>query len=171
MHSRPGIVIVILALTTMCCFNPFAPELNNELEGEELIITEQATPEEVLQNFKVAYTFRDSILYSNCIDTGFMFIYFDPEASSSGHEESWGRDDDLRTTGRLFRNFDIIDLLWNATLYAWTRNDEGEICRGFQLHLSGPSSDYKIRGRAVFSFRKSPDGTWRIIQWEDQSEL
>jgi len=30
---------------------------------------------------------------------------------------SWGRDVDYGTTGRLFRNFNIIDLIWNSTTW------------------------------------------------------
>lgn len=153
------------------CFNPFAPELVEGIGTGDLIITEQNTPEEVLQNFKVAYTFRDSLLYADCVDTGFVFRYYAADISSSGLWDGWGREEDLKTTGRLFRHFEMIDLIWNATLYAWTRGDEGQICRGFQLHLSSPGSDYTIRGRAVFTFKRDAQEKWRISHWRDESEI
>jgi len=166
-----ALLLLLIAPVTLQCFNPFAPELVKGLDTGDLIITRQGTPEEVLQNFKVAYTFRDSLLYADCVDTSFVFRYYAPEASSSGLWDGWGREEDLRTTGRLFRHFEMIDLIWNATLYAWTKDDEGQICRGFQLHLSSPVSDYTIRGRAVFTFRRDTDMIWRISHWQDESEI
>ena len=156
---------------SFACFNPFAPKLSDDLGAGDLILTEQKSPEEVLQNFKVAYTFRDSLLYADLIDTAFVFRYFDPDANSSGVWDGWRREEDLKTTGRLFRYFENVDLVWNATLYAWTEEQEAEICRGFQLHLSGPQSEYSVKGRAIFTFRRSGDERWRIVQWEDESEI
>ena len=92
------------------CLNPFAPKLH-EGEESELIITDQKTPEEVLQNFQYAYTFKDSLLYSDLLDSSFVFVFFDPNQGTSGMFVSWGRDVDLQTTGRLFRNFDVIDFI------------------------------------------------------------
>lgn len=162
---------VALMWGTLSCFNPFAPELTQSLGSGDLIVTEQRSPEEVLQNFKVAYTFRDSLLYADLIDTAFVFRFFNPEASSSGLWDGWRREEDLKTTGRLFRYFELVDLVWNATIYAWAEEEEAEICRGFQLHLSGAQSDYSVNGRAVFTFRRSGDEKWRIVRWEDESEI
>jgi len=115
---------VFLALVFLLsgCVNPFAPRLTNQLENADLIITPQKTPDEVLQNFKVAYAFRDSLLYSNLLDTGFMFVFFDPNEGTSGMFISWLRNDDLRTTGRLFRHFQVIQLFGNQPfMHLWIR--------------------------------------------------
>ena len=153
------------------CFNPYAPELTDMLETSDLIVTSQKSPEEVLQNFKVAYTFRDSLLYSDVIDTSFLFVYFNPNEGSSGRFVSWGREEDLTTTGRHLRHFQVIDLVWNATLYEIQAEDTGELSKGFNLTLVGDDIDYQVSGRAVFSFRKCQDEKWRITRWKDESDL
>ena len=162
--------IVLLCVFILGCVNPFAPRLTTSLETEDYIVTPQQTPGEALQNFKVAYTFRDSLLYSNLLDTAFLFVYFDPAAETSGSFVSWGREVDLVTTGRLFRHFHVIDLVWNTTLHERQAEDTGEIGRGFNLTLVGEGGDYKLSGVALFSFRKCNDGKWRITRWKDESD-
>ena len=75
------LVFIINLIFLSNCFNPFAPKLVDSLKLD-LLITEQETPEEVLQNFKYAYTFKDSSLYSNLLDSSFVFLYFDPNYGS-----------------------------------------------------------------------------------------
>ncbi len=163
--------IFITGIIFFKCFNPFAPDLTDDLEVEDLVITQQASPDEVLQNFKVAYTFRDSLLYSNVLDSSFLFVYFDPDEGSSGQFVSWGKDTDLKTTGRLFRHFQVIDLVWNVTLYSWEKEDEGEISKEFNLTLVSEDMDFHVSGRAVFSFKKGYDEKWRITRWRDESTI
>ena len=160
-------------LISLCsCFNPFAPRLESFSEGYgNLVVTEQKTPEEVLQNFTLSYTIKDSLLYSNVIDTAFVFVYFDPDKGSSGGYVSWGRDIDLKTTGSLFRYFQVIDIVWSSTLFELIGDSTGTLGKGFSLTLIGEKESYKITGRAVFSFRKCRDAKWRIVQWKDESDL
>lgn len=153
------------------CFNPFAPKLVKNLEPSNWVITEQQSPEEVLQNFKVAYTFRDSLLYADLLDTGFVFVYFNPDQGTSGRFDSWDRETDLRTTGRLFRHFQMIDLVWKSTLYERQGETTGELSKGFDLTLMGEGMDYKISGKAIFLFQKCKDQKWRITRWKDESDL
>lgn len=153
------------------CLNPFAPELTDQLEVGDLVITLQKTPEEVLQNFKIAYMFQDSLLYSDTIDTSFLFLFFDPSQGSSGQLVSWGRDEDLLITGRLFRHFQVIDLVWNETIYETSGETVSEISKGFDLTLTGDQTSYMISGRAVFTFRKNSDEKWRISRWKDESDI
>jgi hypothetical protein len=160
-----------LVITNLSCFNPFAPQLTRSLESVDLIITQQQSPEEVLQNFKVSYIFRDSLLYSDLLDTAFIFAYYDPEAGTSGQIVSWNRDTDLRTTGRLFRHFHVIDLVWNSTITENINENTGEMSKQFDLTLVSDETDYHVTGRAVFSFRKCWDNRWRITHWDDVSEL
>ena len=164
-------VLIITVAFSMCCFNPFAPKLIDS-DGSDLIITEQKTPDEVLQNFKYAYVFKDSVLYSDLLDSSFVFIYFDPNLESSGRFVSWGRDIDLRTTGRLFRNFDVIDLIWNSTIYSFNEEDRAEYSKSFNLSLIKNNETLNISGNAIFIFKKSKfDKKWRIVQWKDESDL
>ena len=158
-------------ITILSCFNPFAPQLTRSLESVDLIVTQQQSPEDVLQNFKVSYIFRDSLLYSDLLDTAFVFAYYDPEAGTSGQIVSWNRDTDLRTTGRLFRHFHVIDLVWNSTITEDINESTGEMSKQFDLTLVSDDADYHVTGRAVFSFRKCWDNRWRITHWDDVSEL
>ena len=165
------IFLPVAGVLFITCLNPFAPKLTRDLEAEDLVITQQLTPGEALQNFKVAYTFRDSLLYSNVVDSSFIFVYFDPNEGSSGQFVSWGKETDLRTTGRLFRHFQVIDLVWSATLYSWQVDNKGEISKDFNLTLVSDDMDFNLSGRAIFSFEKSYDDKWRITRWKDESAI
>jgi hypothetical protein len=156
-----------------CCLNPFAPKLVQNLESSDLVLTDQRSPDEVLQNFKVAYTFRDSLLYSDLLDTAFLFVYFDPNEGTSGRFVSWERETDLQTTGRLLRYFQIVELVWKTTFYdtVWKDQKTGEISKEFDLTLMTDESSYRLSGRAIFSFRKCADDKWRITRWKDESDI
>jgi hypothetical protein len=165
------LLLSLLILVIGKCVNPFAPRLQ-ESDQNQLIITPQTTPDEVLQNFKYAYVFKDSVLYADLLDSSFVFIYFDPNQESSGRFVSWGRDVDLQTTGRLFRNFDVIDLIWNSTIYSFDEGDRSEYSKSFELSLTKDNETISISGNAIFIFQKGPyDNKWRILQWKDESDL
>lgn len=153
------------------CFNPFAPELDKQPDTSN-VITEQRSPEEVLQNFRIAYVFKDSLLYSELLDESFVFEYFDPDLGGSGGFVTWGRDVDLRTTARLFRSFDVIELIWLNTIFS---SDEGSTARRFMrfnLSLFGPDFNFILTGTAIFVFEQDEeDGKWRIVRWKDESDL
>jgi hypothetical protein len=161
---------VSAALWASACWNPFAPRLTGSLEGSDLILTEQKTPEDVLQNFKVAYAFRDSLLYSDLLDTAFQFVYYDPNEGTSGQFVSWGRDIDLRATGRLLRHVQIADLVWKSTLSENRGESDAAISKGFDLTLVAEDFDVTLSGRAVFEFRKCRDEKWRILRWTDDTD-
>ncbi|MBN2104345.1 hypothetical protein JW835_09935 [bacterium] len=163
--------IFIVGLVYLACWNPFAPELTRSLESAGLIVTEQKSPEEVLQNFKVSYIFKDSLLYSGLLDTAFVFEYYDPEMGTSGQNITWTRDTELRTTGRLFRYFQMIDLIWHSTIYELSGEDTSRISKQFDLTLVSAETDYHVTGRAEFTLRKCWDDRWRIKRWKDESEL
>lgn len=162
---------LLFGLVVLGCFNPFAPELTQSIESADLIVTQQMNPEEVLQNFKVSYIFKDSLLYSGLLDTAFVFEYFDPEVGTSGQNISWTRDTELRTTGRLFRHFQVIDLIWHSTIYELTSEDTSKISKQFDLTLISEETDYHVTGRAEFTLKKCWDERWRIKRWKDESEL
>lgn len=164
--------LILLVLFTSGCFNPFAPELDNNIDASN-VITDQQSPEEVLQNFRYAYTFKDSLLYSEVLDESFVFEFFDPDIEPSGGFVTWGRDVDLKTTGRLFREFDVIDLIWLNTIFSEsdTLNDLERRFIRFNLNLSGSEFVFVISGTAIFTFQKSEtDDKWRIIRWKDESD-
>jgi len=153
------------------CLNPFAPKLDRS-PGATVRLTEQASPDQVLENFIYAYTFKDSLAYERLLDSAFVFVYFDPNLGSSGLFVSWNRDVDLKTTGRLLRNFDTITLTWNSTIYELIEENSAELCKTLHLSLYGKRGEYNLTGNAIFNFRKSPwDGKWRISRWKDESQM
>ena len=155
----------LLALTGFAaCFNPFAPALDESVDLSN-VITEQRTPEEVLQNFRLAYTFQDSLLYSDVLDPAFIFEFVDANLKP----DNWGRDTDLKTTGRLFRSFDSVDLHWDPLFSDSTETRQQRFVR-FNLNLFGSDVNFIVTGIAVFTFKQSTqDGRWRIERWRDES--
>jgi len=153
------------------CVNPFAPALDNgTLAGD--LITEQRTPEEVLTNFRYAYTFKDSLLYADVLDSAFVFQYFDPDQGPSGLFVSWTRDVDLRTTGGVLRTFDIINLEWLNTVYALQEGEDEILAKSFRLDLSSADFSFTASGFAIFTFRRNTqDHKWRIVRWVDESQI
>jgi len=172
MFSILAVMGLALVVLFVACLNPFAPALQTNNVASDLIITEQRTPDEVLQNFRYAYVFRDSLLYSEVLDSSFVFVYFDPSIGTAGQFVSWGRDLDLRTTARLFRRYDVIDLVWNSTIYESVQETTGEIAKSFNLTMIAKDDYIGIAGSAIFSFYKSLSSEkWRIIKWKDESNL
>ncbi|MBN1480056.1 hypothetical protein EH223_19075 [candidate division KSB1 bacterium] len=167
--------LVTLLFVLAKCFNPFAPKLDSS-HGPPLVITPQRSPEEVLQNFVYAYTFKDSLVYADLLDSSFVFVYFDPNIGSSGRFVSWGRDVDLKTTGRLFKTFETITLTWNSTIYQDTTFVDTTIAsiqlsKTLQLNLFGKNEEYTLSGSAIFDFRSCEDKKWRITRWKDESTM
>ena len=178
--------LIFIGVHQFYCFNPFAPELNNNIDLSN-VITEQRSPDEVLQNFRYSYTFKDSLLYSDVLDEAFVFEYFDTNLEPSGGLRTWGRDVDIKTTGTLFRKFDVIDLVWLNKLFEDC--DGGECVENgdeidyekyklvrqfirFNLNLFSPDENYIFTGTAIFTFQRSPaDGKWNIIRWKDETDF
>lgn len=172
----------ILFLSLFACVNPFAPELGNVDANASAVLTERTNPDEVLENFRFAYIFGDSLVYSEVIDTGFVFIFFDPTLEGSGRFDSWGRDVELRATAGLFRAVKGITLEWNSTIEEsyWTPEPDSvlsvayfegakkaKISKSFQLKLG---TEIQLSGTAVFTFSNERSGTgWRISRWLDES--
>jgi hypothetical protein len=170
-NKREKYIVIALLPLLLACVNPFAPKIDRTVDTS-LVVTEQRTPDEVLQNFVYAYTFKDSLVYADLLDSSFVFVYFDPNLGSSGRFVSWGRDVDLKTTGRLFRNFDTISLTLNTTVYQILEDDKAELSKTLMLSLFGNRGDFVLTGTAIFNFIKSSyDGKWRITRWKDESQM
>ena len=158
---------MIVSLVLVSCWNPFAPTAGQLSGALTLTLTEQRSPDEVLQNFRYAYIYRDSLVYSELLDTSFVFIYYDADVGGTGGFNYWGRDTELRTTGRLFRTFDQFTLVWNATIAADTsQNGKISLTKTFDLSIG---SDKNFSGNAIFDFIMDSTATWRISRWEDES--
>ncbi len=160
--------ILLLLLT---CTNPFAPaQLENS--GETGLLTDQLSPDEVLANFLYAYTFRDSLVYSELFDSSFTFVSWDFGVTPP-EPINWGRDRELRVAGRMFRFFDTIDLTWDSRTPIATDSLDNEPVRveeklTFTLTLDGGTTIPTLIGEVTFVFvRREEDDRWVIIRWED----
>jgi len=173
------IIPLILFLIMLACNNPFAPSISKNKTNSNLILTEQLTPEQVLTNFRYAYTFKDSLIYSDLLDSSFLFISKN-FATDPVTDLTWGRDTDIKTTVGLFRHFQTLDLIWDGTVYERFINNEKtlkEIKKSFKLTFDGGRDIPPISGFALFIFRKrmlnaqDTTGIWKITRWEDLSSF
>ena len=165
------VCIVIGTGVLFQCVNPFSPRVEKEIEGAPFI-TEQASPEELFQNFRYAYTFRDSLLYADLLDSAFVFEFFDPSLGTSGAFDVWGKEVELKTTGRLLAIFSSIELIWMKIFFeSDAENGSKKIFRDFRLRLTNSETNITVQGAALFTLVKNTDGKWRIRRWIDESNL
>jgi hypothetical protein len=182
MRKKTCLSFLIFSLVVLWvgCFNPFSPSVI----GPSTIkpIAPQTDPDSVLHNFKYAYENRDSIVYENCLDEDFVFIYRDLDRVM-GREvlveiPRDGKGGDLYVTRALFRTFDEIRLdTWIVKTAPDSVGEETWKVRKVTFHLSlrDTDGDYgylhmEATGFAEFLFRQSKEeGLWRMIRWVDKS--
>ena len=164
------ITFLIIVFLLIGC-NPFAPELI-ESGHQSAIITDQKTPDEVLTNFRYAYIFKDSLIYSDVLDSSFLFISKN-YSSTPPTDINWGRDIDIKTTVGLFNHFNVLELNWGGKLFEGYIGDSTfyEIKTTFQLTLDGGREIPTIKGEALFNFKRNQSKVWRISRWEDLSSF
>lgn len=172
--SFPIICLIVMSVL-FSCRNPFAPALADGDASHSHLITRQTTPGEVLQNFQYAYTFRDSLIYSEVLDSTFAFRSIDYNEYPPKPIE-WARPTELRTTGGMFRYFRTLDVVWNTISLADTisRPDTTDISRGyvvehyvtFTLTLDGGRAIPPLIGEVVFQFTQRSE-RYFISFWED----
>ena len=150
------------------CQNPFAPSIAGEDVGGALLLTEQKNPDEVLQNFQYAYTFKDSLVYSEVLDSAFIFVSTNFNVSPP-EAIVWGRDQELKTTGRMFRFFNTIDLVWGSRPLPDPPANSETFSRKitFTLTLDGGSAIPTLIGEVTFTFIKRGE-RWYISRWQDE---
>lgn len=163
---------ILITVVLISCTNPFAPKLTNSDLSGTTILTNRQSPDEVLTNFKYAYTFKDSLIYSEILDSSFIFLSKN-YASTPPSDIIWGRDTDLKTTAGLFRHFNNLSLNWGGYLRYDYFNDStnAEIKTIFLLTLDDGTEIPTLKGEALFYFRKNPQGYWKITRWEDLSSF
>jgi len=151
--------------------NPFAPSLTDDQAGASAILTEQQSPQEVMTNFSYAYNFKDSLVYSDLLDSSFVFVSKN-FSTNPVTDITWGRDTDIRTTVALFRHFQTLNLIWGGTLREVYLDEDSttvELKQVFQLTLNGGGDIPTLNGEAQFILIKKPSGIWKITRWEDLS--
>ncbi len=161
------ILYLMLPILFFSCVNPFAPGLDKSSEESELL-GDQRTIEGVFQNFRYAYTFKDTAVYSRLLDENFVFVYRDYD---KGQDVSWGKVDEMRATYGLFRNTQNLDLIWNNIIVDSGDSLYRNVVRSFNLTVTfNPADIVKIDGRANFILqRRSPSEPWLIVFWRDES--
>lgn len=162
------IILVIACSAITGCFNPFSPGIDNSLSNEN-IISDQKTTEGVFQNFKYAYTFKDTSIYGQTLAPNFVFTYFDYDL---GVNISWDRATDMRTTEGLFANTQDLRLIWNNTVFEEGDSLEVNVKRGFNLTITfNPNDVINFYGFVDMDLiRPNTDDKWRIKQWRDLTD-
>jgi len=148
------------------CENIFSPKLDSSTPTS--ILTDQKTVEGLFQNFKYAYTFKDTTVYGNLIAEDFVFTYRD---YTSGFDVSWDRATDMRTTNGLFQNSQKLDVVWNNIIFQGGDSLDQNIKRSFNLTITfNPGDIVRLNGFADMNLhRNSPEDVWKIKRWRDES--
>jgi hypothetical protein len=168
---RIGFFISLL-LVIVGCNNPFAPALTKQNQPVTAIVTQQHSPVDVLTNFRYAYAFKDSLIYSDLLDSTFIFVSKN-YGTNPPTDLIWGRDEDIKTTIGLFRHFDVLELIWGTILnYTFSPDSlQSEIKVTLQLTFNGGTEIPTLKGEALFNFQKKISGRWTITRWEDLSHF
>jgi hypothetical protein len=158
-----GLMFIVMFAS---CENIFSPKLDTSNAAS--ILTDQKTIEGVYQNFKYAYTFKDTTVYGNLLNEDFVFIYRD---YVSGFDVSWDRATDMRTTNGLFQNSQKLEVVWNNIIFEEGDSLEQNVKRSFNLTITfNPGDIVRINGFVDMNFhRNSSDDVWRIKRWRDES--
>jgi len=121
----------------------------------------------VFKNFQYAYTFKDTLIYSQLLDKNFVFTYRD---YNIGADVSWGRDEEMRVTYGLFQNSQRLDLVWNNIVSI--SGDSTHIVRSFNLTITfNPTDIVYIDGKVNLELNKDTNNKWKIIHWIDESNF
>ncbi len=165
---RKFLFYIPLFLLVSC--NPFAPGLE---EGDNLsgsILGDQNTIEGLFQNFKYAYSMKDTLLYGRLLTPDFTFVYRDYD---KGIDVSWSRDEDVLVTHRLFQNSQSCDLIWNNIFYTTGDSTFLNVVRFFNLSIAFSPNDITIiDGKVNLILRREAEGKpWRIKNWRDDSNF
>lgn len=149
------------------CINPFAPSLDKSNTNND-IIGDQKTVEGLFQNFRYAYVFKDTLVYGNLLADDFTFIYWNYD---QGTNQTWGREEDMRSTAGLFQAAQNLDLIWNEVVISIGDTLIKDISRGFILNIIfSPADVVRLQGRVNLRIkRNSADEDWKISIWRDES--
>ncbi|MBE0644959.1 MAG: hypothetical protein IH600_12825 [Bacteroidetes bacterium] len=156
----------MLVLLSAC--NPFAPALEDDPAGNVSLITDQKTVEGLFQNFRYAYTFKDTTIYGGMLAHDFVFTYRDYDRKI---DESWGRDEEMRITWHLFQNAGSLNLVWNNIVGFSGDSLRSSVTRSFNLTVTfNPSDVIRVDGRVSLDLRRgTAEEPWKITQWRDES--
>jgi hypothetical protein len=167
-HGKLYIAFLIAAAGFLfaSCENIFAPSLDTSSSGQ--ILSDQKTIEGVFTNFKYAYSYKDTSVYSALLTDDFLFTYTDYEI---GFDVSWDKPTDMRTTSRLFDNSQKTEVIWNNITVMIGDSLNMSVKRSFNLTITfNPSNIVRLYGFADMNLtRPTSDSPWKIKRWRDQS--
>ncbi|MBN2858062.1 MAG: hypothetical protein JXN63_06650 [Candidatus Delongbacteria bacterium] len=159
-------ISIFITITVFYSCNIFSPEYEHfDNIGS---MGDNSTIEGLMKNFVYAYTFKDSFLYEELLDDEFMFEY-----DEGGVWESWNKDEDVRITKTIFRNFKKIDLVFNSIFPEHTAEADTTILTSFKIDFySGESSSavLKLTGYSKFIYSKTTEEgevRYSIKYWGD----
>lgn len=160
--------IACLALLAAC--NPFAPAIDSGDASDVPLISDQRDIEGVFQNFRYAYTFKDTTIYGGLLAQDFVFSYRDYDRLI---DESWGRDEEMRITWQLFRNAGSLNLIWNNIVGFSGDSLYSSVTRSFNLTVTFTADDVvRVDGKVRLDLRRASAGEpWRIVLWKDESNF
>mgnify|MGYP000865166995 FL=1 len=158
--------LVIVCGTLFSCTNIFAPKIDTSSSTN--IITDQKTVEGLFQNFRYAYTFKDTTVYSGLLSDDFVFTYRD---YVSGYDVSWDKYTEMRTTNGLFQNTQKLEIVWNNIVYQNGDSLNTNIRRSLNLTITfNPNNVERLNGFADMNLvRETSDSKWKIKKWRDES--
>lgn len=154
------------------CTNPFAPAEADPDAPSSNLLTDQQNPDEVLTNFRFAYTFKDSLVYSELFDSSFVFLSLDFNHAPPVPIQ-WGRDVELKTTARMFKFFNTLEVTFNVIDRKTNREDslgtpmEIQDRITFTLTLDGGATIPTLNGEVDFIYVRRGN-KWMISFWEDR---
>lgn len=159
------IIYCLFIFATNSCINPFAPSIDENIGTNSSLISDQAKIEGIFQNFQYAYSFKDTLIYSQVLDKNFLFSYRDYDL---GADVSWGREDEMKVTNGLFQNTQRLDLIWNNIISM--TSDSTRIIRSFNLTITfNPTDIIYVDGRVNLTLAKNENNKWKILRWTDES--
>ncbi len=189
---RKLLLIPIAFLAALYCANPFSPPkagpgaLAPILSQNCSDCPDSVNASNVLFNFKYAYENRDIDIYENTLDGNFKFVYTDQDRQGEIETVEIPRDG---VSGDIYRTRGLFEAFSEIRLDTWVTDrlePEGPITPehpgetwevwlvNFYLSLRDLTGAYSYQqfeanGLAMFKIRKSADGYWRIVVWEDHS--
>ncbi|AXJ00160.1 hypothetical protein CYPRO_0883 [Cyclonatronum proteinivorum] len=162
--------VTLVLLFAAGCWNPFAPGLE-EGDGDGLL-GDPSTIEGFFTRFQNAYQLRDTTLYGPLIARDFVFTFRDYD---NNVDISWGRNEEMSSTYRLFINSQDIRIRWNNILSQDINEDRtrSQVIRRFDLTVALEASDLIRTDGAVNFVLERPDSTenWQLRSWRDESDL
>jgi hypothetical protein len=167
-HTPSAVLFAVLLCGMLAACNPFAPALDDSTGGDASLVTDQRTVDGLFQNFRYAYTFRDTTIYGGLLAHDFTFTYRDYERRV---DESWGRDEEMRITWHLFQNASSLNLVWNNIVGFSGDSLRSSVTRSFNLTVTfNPNDVVRVDGRVSLDLRRpSATDPWKITQWNDES--